>query len=144
MATPAERSSIVILITNDGMGKAEKPLQHKLIQTYLGLLNENDALPSTICFDTDGVKLAVEGSSVIDVLKSLEEKGVSQLLCLTGNVILSGLPLPINVSLHTISHYQCQPIFKVLSPIKFHPDNNPPCPISISELAVYLDQHPSL
>lgn len=76
-------SDAVLLITRNGMGEAELALQHKLITTYLKLLDENNILPAAICFYTDGVRLAVEGSPVIDQLKSLESKGVRLILCST-------------------------------------------------------------
>jgi sulfur relay (sulfurtransferase) complex TusBCD TusD component (DsrE family) len=76
-------SGIVILVTNDGMGKADTTLQHKLIQTYLTLLNDHDMLPAAICFYTDGVKLVVDGSPVLDLLKSLEAKNVRLIICST-------------------------------------------------------------
>jgi len=76
-------SGIVILVTNDGMGKGDAPLQHKLIQTYLTLLNDHNMLPSAICFYTDGVKLVVDGSPVLDLLKSLEAKNVRLVICST-------------------------------------------------------------
>ena len=75
--------STLILITGDGMGQAETSLRHRLIHTYLRLLDENDVLPDTICFYTDGAKLVVEGSHVLDVLKSLETKGVHLIICNT-------------------------------------------------------------
>lgn len=71
----------VILITNDGMGNAEKPLRVKLLSTYLRLLQDIEPLPAAICFYTDGVKMAVEGSPVIEELKALEERGVHLILC---------------------------------------------------------------
>lgn len=77
------KKSTVILVTNNGMGKGDTPLQHKLIQTYFRLLDESDTLPAAICFYTDGVKLVVEGSPVIDMLKALEAKGVHLVLCNT-------------------------------------------------------------
>jgi len=83
MTTASKRSSTVILVTNDGMGKAEAPLQHKLMRTYLGLLNEHDLLPAAICFYTDGIKLVVEGSPVLEELRSLEAKGVHLVICST-------------------------------------------------------------
>ena len=73
--------SLVILITRDGMGHADQALQHQLIGKYLSLLDENDQLPAAICFYTDGVRLAVEGSPVIPQLKSMETKGVRLILC---------------------------------------------------------------
>ena len=75
--------SLVILITRDGMGHADKALQHQLIGMYLNLLDEHDQLPAAMCFYTDGVRLAVEGSPVITQLKSLESKGVHLILCST-------------------------------------------------------------
>lgn len=71
------------MVTNDGMGHADEALRHKLIGTYLALLNESDMLPGAICFYTNGVKLVVEGSPVLDTLKSLESKGVHLIICKT-------------------------------------------------------------
>lgn len=76
-------SETIILVTRNGMGEAEAALQQKLIQTYFKLLDENNILPAAICFYTDGVKLAVTGSPVLETLKSLEQKGVHLLLCST-------------------------------------------------------------
>jgi len=76
-------SGIVVLVTNDGMGKADTTLQRKLLQTYLTLLNEHDLLPAAICFYTEGVKLVVDGSPVLDLLKSLEAKNVRLIVCST-------------------------------------------------------------
>ena len=76
-------SDTVILITRNGMGEAVQELQHKLIGTYLKLLDEHDVRPGAICFYTEGVKLVVEGSPVLNTLQSLEQKGVRLILCST-------------------------------------------------------------
>jgi hypothetical protein len=76
-------SETVLLITRNGMGDAEPALQQKLITTYFKLLDENNILPAAICFYTNGVYLVVQGSPVIDSLKSLEAKGVRLILCST-------------------------------------------------------------
>ena len=76
-------SDTVILVTQNGMGVAEQELQHKLIQTYLKLLVENNILPAVICFYAEGVRLVVEGSPVLDQLSALEAKGVRLILCST-------------------------------------------------------------
>lgn len=73
----------VILITNDGMGKAETALQHTLIAKYFDLLLASGELPNAICFYTEGVKLAVEGSPVLEQLAALEARGVRLILCST-------------------------------------------------------------
>lgn len=83
MSAATEQYSTAILITRNGMGHAEAPLQHKLVKTYLTMLNDNDMLPGIICFYTDGVKLVVEGSPLLDVLQSLEAKGVRLIICNT-------------------------------------------------------------
>lgn len=76
-------NSTVLLVSNNGMGNAEAQLQLKLIGTYLNLLLENDELPAAICFYTEGVRLAVEGSPVLAQLQSLEDLGVRLILCST-------------------------------------------------------------
>jgi hypothetical protein len=76
-------SETVILVTRNGMGDAEPALQKKLIQTYLSLLDEHNILPAAICFYTEGVKLTVTDSPVLELLKSLEAKGVRLILCST-------------------------------------------------------------
>lgn len=76
--------SIVYLVTTNGMGStSEKPLKHKLITTFLTLSADKSLLPTAICFYTDGVKLACEGSPVIDQLKALQDLGVRLILCQT-------------------------------------------------------------
>ena len=73
----------VIIVNRNGMGEADQVLQHKLVGTYLKMLDEHDLLPAAICFYTEGVYLAVEGSPVLEVLHSLEKKGVRLILCST-------------------------------------------------------------
>lgn len=73
----------LIVINNDGMGKADLALQHKLIGKYLALLLDANTLPSAIAFYTEGVKLTVEGSPVLEQLTALEARGVRLLICST-------------------------------------------------------------
>lgn len=75
--------STVIVITRNGMGQAEPELAHKLVKTYLNLLDLDDRLPRAICFYTEGVRLTVDGSPVLEELKSLEKKGVELIVCTT-------------------------------------------------------------
>ena len=76
-------SETILLITRNGMGDAEPPLQHKLISTYLKLLIDTPIYPAAICFYAEGVRLCVEGSPVLESLKALEDRGVRLLLCST-------------------------------------------------------------
>jgi len=76
-------TNTVILVPNNGMGKAEVELQRTLIGKYLVLLNQHTELPNAICFFTEGIKLVVEGSPVLEQLHALETKGVRLIVCST-------------------------------------------------------------
>jgi selenium metabolism protein YedF len=81
MTDSQTKPATVILITNNGMGRADETLQHKLITTYLKLLDDSNTLPAAICFYTEGVKLVTTGSPVIELLEALEAKGVHLVIC---------------------------------------------------------------
>lgn len=70
-----------ILITRTGMGHAEPALSHKLIASYLGLLDLENRLPQTIAFYADGVHLVCEGSHVLEELAALAARGVDLVAC---------------------------------------------------------------
>lgn len=72
---------VVVLITNDGLGNGEEGLRHKMMGVFLSTLNAFPKLPDKILFYTEGVKLVVEGSPVLEELKTLEEKGVRLIAC---------------------------------------------------------------
>jgi hypothetical protein len=75
---------VVFLVTGEGIGStAEQPLKDKLTQTWLRVMEQNHTMPRAICFYTGGVKLACEGSVVLDELASLEARGVRLILCQT-------------------------------------------------------------
>jgi intracellular sulfur oxidation DsrE/DsrF family protein len=75
--------NVVVVINSNGMGVAEKTLSRKLVRTYLGVLDAGDILPRAVCLYAEGVKLAVKGSSVVEELEALVEKGVEVLVCTT-------------------------------------------------------------
>jgi selenium metabolism protein YedF len=83
MSNEHEKAPITILVTNEGMGTGDPELRLKLMKSFLALMNENNVLPSVICFYTDGVKLVIEDSTVLSELRSLEEKGVRLIVCQT-------------------------------------------------------------
>ncbi|MFC2028892.1 DsrE family protein [Chloroflexota bacterium] len=75
---------IVIVFKTDGMGMTDdQALKEKLAKSYLNLTLMMEPLPAAICFYTDGVKLACEGSPVLEELEALEMKGVRLILCQT-------------------------------------------------------------
>ena len=73
----------VILVTSNGMGRADETLQVMLFDKYLDLLQHYSELPAALCFYTEGVKLVCEGSIVLDSLKRLENSGVRLIVCST-------------------------------------------------------------
>lgn len=76
-------SDIAVIINNNGMGQADTGLSHKLVQTWLNMLDLDDRLPGTICLYAEGVKLACAGSPVLEELQSLAAKGVNLIVCTT-------------------------------------------------------------
>lgn len=52
-----------------------------LVRGFFHTLGEVEPLPDTIIFFNSGVKLVVEGSSVLEDLRDLHERGVEILVC---------------------------------------------------------------
>lgn len=74
----------VFIFNTYGMGQTgDAELKLKLAKKFLALLAESGALPAQLCFYTDGVKLCVNGSPVLDELRALAGKGVELVLCST-------------------------------------------------------------
>jgi len=73
----------VIIVNNNGMGQTDAQLTHKLIKSFLNMLDLGEKQPTAICFYAEGVKLTVNGSPVLEELQSLAEKGVSLIVCTT-------------------------------------------------------------
>lgn len=73
----------VILIQSEGLGRDDKPLGSLLMANFLRLLGESKDKPASLVFWNEGVKLACEGSRVIDHLKRLEDQGIELLACST-------------------------------------------------------------
>lgn len=73
----------VLLFTSYGLGHGPAELQVLLAQKYLGLLLESGRLPGKILLYTDGVRLACDGSPVLEQLTRLTNLGVELVLCKT-------------------------------------------------------------
>lgn len=71
----------ILLLTRNGMGAGETTLTHKLIKTYLELLDLDEKRPATICCYAEGVKLVLDDSPVLDSLRALESHGVQVIVC---------------------------------------------------------------
>ena len=83
MSSSLRDGSVLLLVARDGMGEGEPPLRHKLIRTYLSLVDGNGMLPGAIAFYGEGVRMVVEDSPVLDLLATLESKGVHLIICKT-------------------------------------------------------------
>jgi sulfur relay (sulfurtransferase) complex TusBCD TusD component (DsrE family) len=76
--------TVIYLFTNDGMGQThDQVLRQMLAVKLFQLMMLADPLPKAVCFYTDGVRLACEGSPVLKELEALERRGVQLLLCST-------------------------------------------------------------
>ena len=74
----------VFVFASYGMGQTENAeLKIELAKKFLALIANADPLPSQICFYTEGIKLCVAGSPVLDELRALTAKGVELVLCST-------------------------------------------------------------
>lgn len=75
-------SNTLILFTRFGLGDSPSDLQKKLAGIFLTLVSQ-DTSPGVIACYGEGVKLACEGSPVLEQLNSLTAKGVRVILCQT-------------------------------------------------------------
>ncbi len=76
-----EKESIVIVITSDKLGQGAEELGKVLMKSYTYALTETTPLPKTVMFLNSGVKLASEGSEVLENIKKLEGSGVEIVSC---------------------------------------------------------------
>ena len=73
----------VLVFTRNGLGDGPQDLQTTLVKKFLALQLESGRLPAKLLFYTEGVRLACEGSAVIDLLKQMEAQGTELVLCKT-------------------------------------------------------------
>jgi selenium metabolism protein YedF len=82
--TPEENvllKGYAVAVTSELMGHGDDILGKKLIRSFFVGLSVMDELPSVIVFYNTGVKLAANGSDVIDLLSEIENKGVEMIIC---------------------------------------------------------------
>jgi selenium metabolism protein YedF len=70
-----------VVISSQYMGQGDDELGLKLMKSFFVALSCLDSMPSSIMFYNSGVKITVNGSPVIDILRELENKGVEMLIC---------------------------------------------------------------
>jgi len=74
-------SPVVVAVSSDRMGRGDEQLGEVLLRSFLHTLGEVSRPPDTLIFFNNGVKLAAEGSPVLEDLGRLEDRGVKILLC---------------------------------------------------------------
>jgi sulfur relay (sulfurtransferase) complex TusBCD TusD component (DsrE family) len=77
------RKGTIFVVSRNGLGQAPEDLQQILAVNFFGLSADSDLSPETVLFYADGVKLACEGSVVVESLRALEKKGTRLILCRT-------------------------------------------------------------
>lgn len=71
----------VVVLSSDKMGDGDYTLGHKLVESFVYALSEQDELPKfVICYNA-GVRLTTQNQKTIEDLKNLENKGVEILSC---------------------------------------------------------------
>ena len=76
-----KEDTIVIVITSDKLGQGDPELGKLLMKSYTYALTETSPLPKAVIFLNSGVKLASEGSEVLENIKKLESAGVEIISC---------------------------------------------------------------
>ncbi len=72
---------ILVLLGTDRMGRGDDELGRKLMINFVGTLKEMGPSLWRILMVNAGVKLAIEGSALLQPLQELEKEGVSILVC---------------------------------------------------------------
>ncbi len=71
----------VVFVTSDVLGSGDDKLGRILMEGFLNTLSDQDTIPDKIILMNTGVRLAVEGSPVLDSLRALTEQGCEILSC---------------------------------------------------------------
>jgi selenium metabolism protein YedF len=72
---------LVLVVSADGMGRGNEELGHILIRSFFHTLGEVSPRPERIILFNTGVRLACEGSEVLEDLCTLEASGIDILAC---------------------------------------------------------------
>ena len=77
----AEKKKIMVMVCNDCMGHGDDELGSKLMVSFLKTIKEMGDELWRLVFVNNGVKLAIEGSEVLPILKEYEKDGLYILVC---------------------------------------------------------------
>ena len=73
--------SLVLVVSDNKMGRGDEELGEILVRAFFHTLGEVEPNPDTIILFNAGVRLAAEGSPVLDDLRSLAASGIHIMLC---------------------------------------------------------------
>jgi selenium metabolism protein YedF len=77
----AHTKKIMVMLATDRMGYGDDELGLKLMISYINTLKEMGSELWRLVFVNNGVKLTIEGSEVLPVLKAYEKEGLHILVC---------------------------------------------------------------
>jgi selenium metabolism protein YedF len=77
----ADTKKIMVMLATDRMGYGDDALGLKLMISYIKTLKEMGPELWRLVFVNNGVKLTIEGSEVLPVLKEYENQGLNILVC---------------------------------------------------------------
>ncbi|WP_353893705.1 sulfurtransferase-like selenium metabolism protein YedF [Proteinivorax hydrogeniformans] len=70
-----------LIIQSDKLGQGDDTLGNALMKSFFFTLTETQPYPKRISFVNSGVRLACEGSEVLDAIKDLQQKGTKVASC---------------------------------------------------------------
>lgn len=79
--SPAKQEAFVVYLSSETIGRGDDELGKLLMRSFIQSLRDTPPLPKRIIFLNSGVKLATEGSLVLDALRSFADEGVEILSC---------------------------------------------------------------
>jgi selenium metabolism protein YedF len=77
----AEKKKIMVMVANNCMGHGDDELGSKLMVSFLKTLKEMGDELWRLVFVNNGVKLTIDGSEVLSILKEYEKDGLHILVC---------------------------------------------------------------
>jgi len=80
-AQPSEDNKIVVLVATSHLGRGDEELGRKLMINFIGTLKEMGSELWRLILLNEGVKLAIEGSEVLEQIQELEKEGITILVC---------------------------------------------------------------
>lgn len=72
---------LVVSVASEFMGRGDDVLGNILIRAFFHTLGEVEPVPDVLVFYNSGVRLAVEGSPVLEDLRALAQAGMRLLIC---------------------------------------------------------------